>query len=175
MEMEEKKDPRKEFSEFLKRAYAAYIVRETRNGGNVPSQTDFAQWLGVTQTSFSNWINATRPPDIDNLDAVATKLGNEVYAIFGKPPRMPKEPAANVVFTNWYKLTKPQQQSGRRNGYEYGGTEFRRGGGQLPKRGNDHQYGWGIDMMESRACKCAGLQNFRSYQNCYILMQGRGL
>ena len=37
MEMEEKKDPRKEFSEFLKRAYAAYIVRETRNGGNVPS------------------------------------------------------------------------------------------------------------------------------------------
>ena len=110
MEMDEKKDPRKEFSEFLKRAYAAYIVRETRNGGNVPSQTDFAQWLGVTQTSFSNWINATRPPDIDNLDAVATKLGNEVYAIFGKPARMPKEPAANVVFTNWYKLTKPQQR-----------------------------------------------------------------
>lgn len=110
MEMEEKKDPRKEFAEFLKKAYAAYIIKETRDGHNVPSQTDFALYLGVTQTSFSNWINATRPPDRDNLDLVATALGPEVYRMFGVPPRIPKDPTAYIMFSNLHKLTKAQRR-----------------------------------------------------------------
>jgi hypothetical protein len=97
---------KKKFAAFLKAEYHKWASNEPGNA----TQTDFAKHLLVTQASFSNWINEVRPPDRDNLDQLATKLGPVVYDIWEVPRHMPNDRIARTVFSRWHKLSDSQKR-----------------------------------------------------------------
>jgi transcriptional regulator with XRE-family HTH domain len=98
------------FAQLLREEYNKYVGSEIGKGRSVPSQTDFAKHLGVPQVSLSNWINGVRPPNRDNMDQLATKLGMRVYDIFGVPRSMPKEKLAQIFWERWPHLTDSQKR-----------------------------------------------------------------
>jgi transcriptional regulator with XRE-family HTH domain len=98
------------FAQLLREEYNKHVGKEIGRGHAVPSQTDFAKWLGVPQVSLSNWINGVRPPNRENMDQLATKLGTRVYDIFGMPHYMPKDRLARQVMERWHALSDSQRR-----------------------------------------------------------------
>ena len=78
-------------STYLKTEFVRFTERAISKGQSLPTQADFGRWLGVDLTTLSYWMTATRPPNVDNADAVASKLGPKIYEIMGIPPRMPND------------------------------------------------------------------------------------
>jgi len=72
------------FKEFLNKKHLEYQISQERT----ISAKEFAQWLGVSPTSYSNWINSGYKPDLYRVQALAKKLGMEIYDVLGipKPP-----------------------------------------------------------------------------------------
>lgn len=98
------------FANFLKQEYHAFSGREIGKGRPIPSQNDFAQWIGVSPTSLSNWMNGLRPPVGENVDLLATRLGMRVYEILDIPPRAPKSGAFAEIAKRWHKMDAPTQR-----------------------------------------------------------------
>ena len=94
---------------YLKERYTTYIRKEIDAGHAIPSQADFARWLGVNPASLSNWMNALRPPNPENIDAIASRLGLTVYQIMEVPPRVPNDKLFRQVVARWHKLTDEQK------------------------------------------------------------------
>jgi transcriptional regulator with XRE-family HTH domain len=56
------------------------------------SYTAFARYLGVNQSSLSQWLAGTYPPSGENVEKIASKLGEEIYLLVGElPPAMKEE------------------------------------------------------------------------------------
>ncbi len=91
-------------SNLLKEGFNRFFASEIAKGRPVPSQNDFSRWLGVPPTSVSAWINEIRLPSGDSIDAIATRLGPEIYDILGVPARMPKDKLLNLIASRWHKL-----------------------------------------------------------------------
>lgn len=53
--------------------------------GEIKTQGEFAEWLGVSRGTLSNWTTKGFEASGKNLDKIATKLGAEIYDILGKP------------------------------------------------------------------------------------------
>lgn len=51
--------------------------------------TGFARYLGVKQPTLNRWMSGDNPPDGDNLQKLADKLGYEIYVIAGVIPPSP--------------------------------------------------------------------------------------
>ncbi|HWQ04483.1 MAG TPA: helix-turn-helix transcriptional regulator [Longilinea sp.] len=98
------------FANFLKQEFHEYAGREIRKGHSIPSQSHFAQWIGVSPTSLSNWINGLRPPVGENVDLLATRLGMRVYEILDIPPRAPKSGPFAEIAKRWHELDSEEQR-----------------------------------------------------------------
>ncbi|NPV56072.1 MAG: helix-turn-helix transcriptional regulator [Anaerolineae bacterium] len=94
---------------YLKERYTVYIRSEIADGRPIPSQSDFAHWLGVNPASLSNWMNALRPPNPENVDAIASRLGLAVYQIMDLSPRVPNDKLFRQIVARWHKLSESQK------------------------------------------------------------------
>jgi transcriptional regulator with XRE-family HTH domain len=75
-----------------------------RERGEVVSQREFAEYLGLDQVQLSHYLNARRKnPDPDAVAKMADKLGPEVYDILGlaRP-----DPQLQELTSIWHKLDK---------------------------------------------------------------------
>lgn len=76
----------------------------------IPSQTEFAKWLGVNNTNLSQYMNDNRRPDVKQADLLAQKLGPEVYDRLNLPRKMPKDKLLYYIADNWHNLTVEEQK-----------------------------------------------------------------
>ena len=104
------KDNLAKLSYYLKERYTAYVKKEIDSGHPIPSQADFARWLGVNPASLSNWVNGLRPPNPENIDAIAARLGLAVYQIMDLPPRVPNDKLFRQIVTRWHRLSDTQKK-----------------------------------------------------------------
>jgi len=79
--------------------------------GKIPSQNEFAKWLGIRNTNLSQYMNDNRRPDVSQSDLLATRLGPEVYDRLDLPRKMPKDKALYWIADHWHELTEDEQKS----------------------------------------------------------------
>ncbi len=77
------------------------------SGGSRRTQTEFAEWLGISQPLVNRYMNGNGVPTAINVDRIAARLGLEVYDLLGlaRP-----DPDLQYIIANWDKLT-PQDQA----------------------------------------------------------------
>jgi len=97
-----------DFSRYLKHKYLDYVNQTFQETERVPSRSDFARWLGVTNVAFLTWIQGKRLPREVHIEQLVAKLGPEVYQALGVEPPTPIELV--VLARNWYQLTPEQRQ-----------------------------------------------------------------
>lgn len=101
----------KKFSEFLNQKYIEWKEMEWRKSKNRnTSQNEFAKWLGMSPTTISPYMTGVRPPSEANADALADKLGTQVYEILGKSARMPRDPLLRSIANTWHALDENEKR-----------------------------------------------------------------
>lgn len=106
-EEKKKRENKKAFadiSELLSFSYVAFTEWELSTKTRIPSQNDFAQWIGIPNTSLSVWINKVRTPTGKSIHVLAEKLGPDVYDALGQPRMMPNDKRLKKLAVNWFKL-----------------------------------------------------------------------
>lgn len=98
-----------EVARYLSEQFEDFRAKFIARGQKPPSQRDFTVYLGVNESSYSAWIGRVRPPTLDNVDKIATKLGPKIYDIMGIPPRMPNSPLLRSMAARWHKLPADKQ------------------------------------------------------------------
>lgn len=79
------------FGNYLKKKFHEWSGKQIGRGNPIPSQADFAKFLGVPTTSLSVWMNDLRKPTGDSVDILAERLNDpEVYDYLGVSRRMPR-------------------------------------------------------------------------------------
>lgn len=75
--------------------------------GEIKSQREFADYLGVGNTSLSNWISGYRLPTGENIARLASKLGPEIYDQLGlaRP-----DPDLQAIVQNWEHLSPKERR-----------------------------------------------------------------
>ena len=86
------------FAKWLELQYIDWMQKK----GEISSQRDFANYLGIDPMSLSNYLNAKRKsPDQETVEKLADKLGPEVYDVLGlaRP-----DPQLQELTSMWHKL-----------------------------------------------------------------------
>lgn len=102
---------KRQLAVFLQDALMEYQRNAIKQGRRKPPQSDFVRWLGVHPTNYSGWITEDRLPTGDNVDILATKLGQTIYDIVGVPPRMPKDKKLALIARRWHLLNDQQRSA----------------------------------------------------------------
>jgi transcriptional regulator with XRE-family HTH domain len=86
------------FAKWLERQYIEWMS----DRGEVASQREFAEFIGIDPMNLSNYLNAKRRmPDQESIKKIAEKLGPEVYDVLGlaRP-----DPQLQRLTSMWHKL-----------------------------------------------------------------------
>jgi hypothetical protein len=93
------------FGNFLKLKFHLWRGRKLPE---MPSQADFAVFLGVPTTNLSTWMNDQKKPGPEYVDIIADKMARarlakrtEVYIAAGVPPRMPADKKFSLIALVW--------------------------------------------------------------------------
>lgn len=85
-----------------------YLEWQNRQGGS-RSLLEFGKHLGVKQSTLSQWINGRRvPQDKEIIDALAFKLGDEIYDVLDLPRPDPDYAYVHYV---WKELSDDQKSA----------------------------------------------------------------
>ena len=92
-----------QISDWLMRKYLAWQMGE----GRKKTLGDFSVYLNVSRDTLNNWLGGRRKPRNESVEALATRLGPEIYDLLGMA-----RPDAGLKFVSrlWDKLTPEQQQ-----------------------------------------------------------------
>lgn len=97
------------FGNYLRRRFHDWTGRQLGRDGRIPSQAEFAKWIGVPTTSMSVWMNDIRKPTGESVDKLAERLGVEVYDRLGLPRKMPRNKKLYFLASIWDKLPQSAQ------------------------------------------------------------------
>jgi len=92
--------------DYLQNAYIDYV----RKKGRLTSASDFAKYLGVSNTSLSQWMNGRRLPVGDNIHKLAAKLGPEIYDVLDTPRLMPDDPLFHKYADYYFKAKNKKER-----------------------------------------------------------------
>lgn len=70
---------KREFAEWIEGKFL-FWMGET---GKRRTVTEFAKYIGVSQSLMSQWLNGRYLPDLKNITKIAERLGPEVYDLLG--------------------------------------------------------------------------------------------
>lgn len=98
------------FGEWLRGQYVSWAYKTATKNNRMPSQADFAKWLGMPPTTVSNIMNDLRKPSPEAVHLLADKLGTEVYDRLDLPRRMPRNKMLRYLADHWAKLPEQQQK-----------------------------------------------------------------
>lgn len=110
---------KEDFAKWLERKYIDWL----REKGEIASQREFAEYIGIEPMNLSNYLNAKRRmPDPDSVMKIAEKLGPEVYDVLGlaRP-----DPQLQKLTSMWHTLdqeTKDRILAIARSEYRRGGS-----------------------------------------------------
>lgn len=80
------------------------FINWMRERGQVTTQREFAEYLGLDQVQLSHYINERRKkPDKVSLEKIASKLGPEIYDVLGLARPDPQLKQLTAV---WHKLSE---------------------------------------------------------------------
>jgi len=68
-----------EFANWLESKFLAWMGE----AGKRRTLSDFAKYLGVSQSLLSHWLNGRYLPERENVSKLAARLGPEVYELVG--------------------------------------------------------------------------------------------
>ena len=66
---------KREFAEWLEGKFLSWMGE----AGRRRTVTEFAKYIGVSQSLMSQWLNGHYLPDLKNINKIAERLGPEVY------------------------------------------------------------------------------------------------
>jgi len=69
--------------------------------GKRKTVTEFAKSIGVSRDMLNQWMNGRMKPGNQNLEKLATVLGQEIYDVVGKPR---PDPGLQYIIQNWGKV-----------------------------------------------------------------------
>lgn len=98
------------FHQWLQQKYAEYVSWYSTRNNKIPSQNEWARYLGITNTNLSQYMLGNRKPDVRQADLLAAKLGMEVYDRLGLPRKMPHNPILYFVADHWTELDENDQK-----------------------------------------------------------------
>ncbi|MGI6730456.1 MAG: helix-turn-helix domain-containing protein [Anaerovoracaceae bacterium] len=91
-----------EFASWLELQFINWM----RERGEVTTQREFAEYLGLDQVQLSHYINERRKkPDKASLEKIAAKLGPEIYDVLGLARPDPQLKQLTAV---WHLLSQDQ-------------------------------------------------------------------
>lgn len=82
---------------FLNRKFLEWQLE----GGYSRTQSEFAEYLGVSQSTLNHWMIGRRKPDYENAMKLSKKLGDEILLINGF---LPADPELQKIVRSWNKL-----------------------------------------------------------------------
>lgn len=94
MDEKERDQRMKKFSAFLVDRFRDWLQSKDApppTKGSVASQVDFAKWLKIDPSNLSYFINQRRYCSVDQAEKIASRLGSQVYDIFGYPRKAPED------------------------------------------------------------------------------------
>ena len=92
----------------LTKAY--HIFSEEKSGGRgFVSLTEFANWVGISNSAMSQYMNQSRTPTGEMVGRLADKLGNPIMLALGRPPVIPDDKMLRFVARYWDLLDKEEQ------------------------------------------------------------------
>jgi DNA-binding XRE family transcriptional regulator len=71
-----------------------------------PSESEMAEWIGITKTLFSQYKLGEKRPSLENADKIAAKLGTRVYDLLGLTRRMPNDAQTVRAMQEYHKMSK---------------------------------------------------------------------
>ncbi len=96
--------------EFLMQSFTRFIAMRARQTGRIPSQREFADYLGVGPASLSQWFTGQRPIAARWQNVLAEKLGPGIYEACDVPARLPENQELRSIVADWYQLNEAQQK-----------------------------------------------------------------
>lgn len=69
--------------------------------------SELAEYLDIQQPVLSHYLNGKHTPRGENVDKIALRFGNEIYAILGL---MPPDPLYRQIVKNWEYYTDEQRR-----------------------------------------------------------------
>ena len=103
-------EKKEKISILLNKAFSNFCKAEVEKGNPPPSQAGFATWLGISPTIYSYCSNRILLPTIEQADAIAVRLGPEIYKIMGISMRIPDDPNLRRLMELWYRLDEDQKR-----------------------------------------------------------------
>lgn len=112
MNKKDEKQIKEDVRNYLIEQHHLWIEKEWRENHNRDtSQNKFAEYLDLPPTTLSRLINRYNQATDDNLFAIASRLGPEIFRIAGRPARMPDDPLLAQMAENWHRLEESDQQA----------------------------------------------------------------
>jgi transcriptional regulator with XRE-family HTH domain len=68
------------FSNWLDQKYMEWMADRPRSSR---SQTEFAEYLGISQSLLNKYLTGKRVPTVQTADKLAARLGPEIYDLLG--------------------------------------------------------------------------------------------
>jgi transcriptional regulator with XRE-family HTH domain len=84
------------------------FVKWESSYGRRKTVSEFAIYVGVSQSLMSHYLNGTRTPAGDNIEKISAKLGNEIYDILGIPR---PDPVLQAINNNWDNFTQEEREA----------------------------------------------------------------
>jgi hypothetical protein len=103
-------EKKEQISILLNKAFSEFRKAEVEKGNPPPSQACFAAWLGIPPTIYSYCSNRILLPTIEQADAIAIRLGPEIYKILEMSMRIPDDPQLYRLLELWHKLSEDQKR-----------------------------------------------------------------
>lgn len=92
------------FANWMDQQFIKWQLRE----GESRTVEQFAAYLGFSRVTVSQWMNGRRTPsDARNIDHLAEKLGDEVYAVLEIEPT---DPVLRNIVTHWHELPEAHKR-----------------------------------------------------------------
>lgn len=89
------------FNLWLQQKFGEFVTWYSLRNNKIPSQSDWARHLGITNTNLSQYLLGNRKPNVEQADLLAQKLGVQVYDRLGMPRKMPKDKILYFIADNW--------------------------------------------------------------------------
>lgn len=87
-----------EVSDWLEQKFLEWRASNRNRRAGV---TQFAEYLGLSRDVLNSYLSRGSKPDGENLEKIAGKLGDEIYALVGKTP---PDPLLRMLIGLWSQL-----------------------------------------------------------------------
>jgi hypothetical protein len=87
-----------------------FLEWQSKEGRRKPL-SEFAKWLGISRNTLNNYMLKGQKPTGENLEAIASKLGPEIYDVLEMPR---PDPRLQAIMAEWKNLPEEEKNKVKR-------------------------------------------------------------